>query len=99
MHLLLPFQGDAPPAAGAATLWVHATIQTHKPYAADTRGVPNGFPQLLKMDSPNYGQPYYAELERSRDPLETSVGLQGRVAVLAASRLHSSARWRQGRER
>ena len=22
-----------------------------------------------KMDSPNYGQPYYAELERSRDPL------------------------------
>ena len=69
MNLLLPFQGDAPPAAGAATLWVHATIQNHKPYAADTRGVPNGFPQLLKMDSPNYGQPYYAELERSRDPL------------------------------
>jgi len=67
-NLVLPFPDDAPPAAGSATLWVHAHIQNHRLHVRDTRGSPNGFPRggILDTDS---GEPYYSELDRARDPM------------------------------
>jgi len=68
-NIVLEFPGDAPPAAGPATIWVQAHIQNHKLHVRDTRGAPNGSPRggILDVDS---GQPYYTELLRARDPEE-----------------------------
>ena len=74
--LVLPFPDDAPPAAGAATLWVHAHIQKHRMHVADARGAPNGRPRGGVLDTDS-GQPYYTELLRARDP-EASHKMQSR---------------------
>jgi hypothetical protein len=68
-NLVLPFPDDAPPAAGAATLWVHAHIQNHRLHVADARGSPQGRPRGGIFDTDS-GEPYYAELLRARDPEE-----------------------------
>ena len=75
-NILLEFPGDAPPAAGPATVWVQAHIQNHQLHVRDTQGSPNGFPRGGILDT-DLGEPYYTELKRARDP-EAELKIQQR---------------------
>jgi len=64
-YLHLTFDGDAPPAAGAATLWVRAFIQDHSLHVQGSAGVPYGVARSVKTDK---GEQYWSEVDVARDP-------------------------------
>jgi len=78
------FEGDAPPAAGAATLWIRASIQDHRLHVQGSPGVPYGIARNIKTD---LGNLYTEHVFIARDPLMDVLPSRARWPHLGALRV------------